>query len=225
MHLRLDALAPLPASHLLTPPPRSAASPTASPPLRPARWCRSTTTRCTRPPSSWGCCPAAPCWPTASSAHWTPVRGGGRRERAGGKRRAGEGRARWDRRRGGGAAGAGRRGECAGAPCATGLSSPSSCAPPPPTFQHLRIPLSPSCFLSTLKLPSPPPLPPPPRPPPATEQDDSDWPGPKAWPATMGLISFFALNVFIQALRVRHLRGLGVGGVGGRRPWRVGTTS
>ncbi|KAG2441416.1 hypothetical protein HYH02_010004 [Chlamydomonas schloesseri] len=34
-----------------------------------------------------------------------------------------------------------------------------------------------------------------------TKQDDSDWPGPKAWPATMGLISFFALNVFIQALR------------------------
>jgi hypothetical protein len=25
-------------------------------------------------------------------------------------------------------------------------------------------------------------------------------PGPKAWPAGMGLISFFALNVFFQAL-------------------------
>ncbi|GLC42895.1 hypothetical protein PLESTB_001435500 [Pleodorina starrii] len=34
-----------------------------------------------------------------------------------------------------------------------------------------------------------------------TKQDDSDWPGPKAWPATMALISFFALNVFIQAIR------------------------
>lgn len=34
------------------------------------------------------------------------------------------------------------------------------------------------------------------------EQDDTDWPGPKAWPAGMALISFFALNVFIQALRV-----------------------
>lgn len=28
-----------------------------------------------------------------------------------------------------------------------------------------------------------------------------DWPGPKAWPATMVLISFFALNVFLQGLR------------------------
>jgi hypothetical protein len=34
-----------------------------------------------------------------------------------------------------------------------------------------------------------------------TKGDETDWPGPKAWPATMGLISFFALNVFIQALR------------------------
>ncbi|EFJ47828.1 hypothetical protein VOLCADRAFT_104915 [Volvox carteri f. nagariensis] len=34
-----------------------------------------------------------------------------------------------------------------------------------------------------------------------TKQDDTDWPGPKVWPATMALISFFALNVFIQAIR------------------------
>ncbi|GFR40454.1 hypothetical protein Agub_g970 [Astrephomene gubernaculifera] len=34
-----------------------------------------------------------------------------------------------------------------------------------------------------------------------TKQDDSDWPGPKVWPAGMTLVSFFALNVFIQALR------------------------
>ncbi|GLI60053.1 hypothetical protein VaNZ11_001905 [Volvox africanus] len=34
-----------------------------------------------------------------------------------------------------------------------------------------------------------------------TKQDDTDWPGPKAWPAVMALISFFALNVFIQAIR------------------------
>lgn len=34
-----------------------------------------------------------------------------------------------------------------------------------------------------------------------TETDDGDWPGNKAWPATMTLISFFALNVFLQALR------------------------
>lgn len=29
--------------------------------------------------------------------------------------------------------------------------------------------------------------------------DDGDWPGPKAWPGTMGLISFFAVTVFLQA--------------------------
>eukprot|EP00195_Chlamydomonas_chlamydogama_P010571 CAMPEP_0202900468 /NCGR_PEP_ID=MMETSP1392-20130828/11803_1 /ASSEMBLY_ACC=CAM_ASM_000868 /TAXON_ID=225041 /ORGANISM="Chlamydomonas chlamydogama, Strain SAG 11-48b" /LENGTH=167 /DNA_ID=CAMNT_0049586861 /DNA_START=23 /DNA_END=526 /DNA_ORIENTATION=+ len=36
-----------------------------------------------------------------------------------------------------------------------------------------------------------------------TTDDDlvPDWPGPKAWPATMALISFFALNVFLQGLR------------------------
>ncbi|GIL83848.1 hypothetical protein Vretimale_10870 [Volvox reticuliferus] len=34
-----------------------------------------------------------------------------------------------------------------------------------------------------------------------TKQDDTDWPGPKAWPAGMALVSFFALNVFIQAIR------------------------
>ncbi|WIA09398.1 hypothetical protein OEZ85_008804 [Tetradesmus obliquus] len=32
------------------------------------------------------------------------------------------------------------------------------------------------------------------------QYNDGDWPGPKAWPAGMGLISFFALNVFFQAL-------------------------
>lgn len=29
--------------------------------------------------------------------------------------------------------------------------------------------------------------------------DDGDWPGPKAWPGAMGLISFFAVTVFLQA--------------------------
>ncbi|KAI8468262.1 MAG: hypothetical protein J3K34DRAFT_427667 [Monoraphidium minutum] len=32
------------------------------------------------------------------------------------------------------------------------------------------------------------------------EYDDGDWPGPKAWPAGMALISFFALSAFWQAL-------------------------
>lgn len=27
-----------------------------------------------------------------------------------------------------------------------------------------------------------------------------DWPGPKAWPGGMGLVSFFAVTVFLQAL-------------------------
>ena len=27
-----------------------------------------------------------------------------------------------------------------------------------------------------------------------------DWPGPKVWPATLGLFSFFAINIFGQAL-------------------------
>jgi hypothetical protein len=31
--------------------------------------------------------------------------------------------------------------------------------------------------------------------------DDAGWPGPKAWPATMGLICFFAASVFAQALK------------------------
>ncbi|GAX78568.1 hypothetical protein CEUSTIGMA_g6008.t1 [Chlamydomonas eustigma] len=35
-----------------------------------------------------------------------------------------------------------------------------------------------------------------------TDEDIApDWPGPKAWPATMTLISFFAFNVFFQGLR------------------------
>eukprot|EP00955_Chlamydomonas_euryale_P027708 292481-Chlamydomonas_euryale.AAC.2 len=35
-----------------------------------------------------------------------------------------------------------------------------------------------------------------------TDEDIApDWPGPKAWPAGMTLISFFALNVFLQGLR------------------------
>ncbi|PNH07621.1 hypothetical protein TSOC_005919 [Tetrabaena socialis] len=34
-----------------------------------------------------------------------------------------------------------------------------------------------------------------------TKQDGLDWPGNKSWPAVMALISFFALNVFIQGLR------------------------
>eukprot|EP00775_Hariotina_reticulata_P011014 gene11014-11168_t len=32
------------------------------------------------------------------------------------------------------------------------------------------------------------------------QYNDGDWPGPKAWPGGMGLISFFAVNVFFQAL-------------------------
>ncbi|PRW51126.1 PTS system fructose-specific EIIABC [Chlorella sorokiniana] len=35
-----------------------------------------------------------------------------------------------------------------------------------------------------------------------TPYNPEDWPGAKAWPATMGLISFFSLNVFFQALRM-----------------------
>jgi hypothetical protein len=35
----------------------------------------------------------------------------------------------------------------------------------------------------------------------ADEDIAPDWPGPKAWPAVMTLISFFALNVFLQGLR------------------------
>lgn len=34
----------------------------------------------------------------------------------------------------------------------------------------------------------------------ATPYDPSDWPGAKAWPAGMTLISFFELAVFTQAL-------------------------
>lgn len=30
--------------------------------------------------------------------------------------------------------------------------------------------------------------------------DDGDWPGPRAWPSSMGLVSFFAVTVFLQAL-------------------------
>lgn len=46
-----------------------------------------------------------------------------------------------------------------------------------------------------------PPYPCPPHPCSADEDIAPDWPGPKAWPATMTLISFFALNVFLQGLR------------------------
>lgn len=38
------------------------------------------------------------------------------------------------------------------------------------------------------------------RPPLQTPYDPNEWPGAKAWPATMGLISFFSLSVFFQAL-------------------------
>eukprot|EP01026_Neomeris_dumetosa_P035955 TRINITY_DN2892_c0_g1_i5.p2 TRINITY_DN2892_c0_g1~~TRINITY_DN2892_c0_g1_i5.p2 ORF type:complete len:159 (-),score=19.60 TRINITY_DN2892_c0_g1_i5:279-755(-) len=34
-----------------------------------------------------------------------------------------------------------------------------------------------------------------------TKGSPEDWPGPKVWPGTMALISFFALNVYFQALR------------------------
>jgi hypothetical protein len=34
-----------------------------------------------------------------------------------------------------------------------------------------------------------------------TKHDPQFWPGPKAWPAGMMLISFFAFNVFLQGLR------------------------
>ncbi|CAL8466054.1 g5590 [Coccomyxa elongata] len=32
------------------------------------------------------------------------------------------------------------------------------------------------------------------------EDDPKEWPGPKAWPVSLSLISFFAVNVFGQAL-------------------------
>lgn len=32
------------------------------------------------------------------------------------------------------------------------------------------------------------------------QYDDGDWPGPKAWPSGMALISFFAAAAFAQAL-------------------------
>eukprot|EP00877_Chromochloris_zofingiensis_P001398 jgi/Chrzof1/11259/Cz05g29220.t1 len=32
------------------------------------------------------------------------------------------------------------------------------------------------------------------------EYEDADWPGPKAWPGGMALISFFAVSIFFQAL-------------------------
>jgi hypothetical protein len=32
------------------------------------------------------------------------------------------------------------------------------------------------------------------------QYDDGDWPGPKAWPAGMCLISFFAFMAYLQAL-------------------------
>ena len=41
----------------------------------------------------------------------------------------------------------------------------------------------------------------PPAPAAAAEPNEFEWPGPKAWPVGMCLISFFALNAFIQALR------------------------
>ena len=40
----------------------------------------------------------------------------------------------------------------------------------------------------------------------ATPYDPNDWPGAKAWPAVLGLITFFELAVFLQALTVA-LRG------------------
>lgn len=30
--------------------------------------------------------------------------------------------------------------------------------------------------------------------------DPQNWPGPKVWPATASLLSFFAVNIFVQAL-------------------------
>jgi hypothetical protein len=35
----------------------------------------------------------------------------------------------------------------------------------------------------------------------SADDEDVDWPGPKALPATIALISFFALNVFVQGIR------------------------
>lgn len=32
------------------------------------------------------------------------------------------------------------------------------------------------------------------------QYSDGDWPGPKAWPASMALISFFAVCAYVQAL-------------------------
>eukprot|EP01024_Parvocaulis_polyphysoides_P042109 TRINITY_DN3858_c1_g2_i3.p3 TRINITY_DN3858_c1_g2~~TRINITY_DN3858_c1_g2_i3.p3 ORF type:complete len:161 (-),score=15.41 TRINITY_DN3858_c1_g2_i3:137-619(-) len=34
-----------------------------------------------------------------------------------------------------------------------------------------------------------------------TKGSPEDWPGPKVWPGTMTLISFFAINVYFQALK------------------------
>ncbi len=67
---------------------------------------------------------------------------------------------------------------CSDAPCvrhwSTAWGAPSS---------------APTC--ATLE-PAPPPV--------QTPYDPNEWPGAKAWPATMGLISFFSLSVFFQAL-------------------------
>ena len=42
------------------------------------------------------------------------------------------------------------------------------------------------------------------------EHDPREWPGPKAWPATLALISFFAACVFGQAF-IKELIDAGVG--------------
>jgi hypothetical protein len=34
----------------------------------------------------------------------------------------------------------------------------------------------------------------------ALQYDDGDFPGPRAWPSGMGIISFFAVCVFLQAI-------------------------
>ncbi len=36
---------------------------------------------------------------------------------------------------------------------------------------------------------------------PRADDEEVDWPGPKALPGTIALISFFALNAFVQGIR------------------------
>lgn len=59
--------------------------------------------------------------------------------------------------------------------------APPKTDPPPPSPPPLR------CFINTRRALD-------------VEYDDGDWPGNKAWPAGMVLVSFFLLAAFMQAL-------------------------